>query len=256
MRATTPFMPASSPGKEIAVGYGRWPREGSRVRLPDRDARALAPSFAIASNVEDMTRFAMWQFRVLDGEENDVLSPATLREMQTLQWSEPDWGLGFSVWRMGDQRFVGHQGGCSGFKSQFILNPEEKIAVVVMVNAKDAPQFTLAFRTYEIMAPSLIAPAGDTEKEYGWERYTGYYTADESWSEAEVLEWGGSLALMWVPTPNPLGSLVKLRRVEGDVFRQVKDDGEPGKHYVFKADAAGNIVGMRFNNNLLKRAVR
>jgi CubicO group peptidase (beta-lactamase class C family) len=256
MRATTPHMPERGTGKEIAVGYGRWPRMGVRVRLPDRDPRALAPSWAFASTVEDMAKFARWQFRVLNGEEDGVLSPPTLREMHTLQWSDSDWGLGFSIWQMGDEKFVGHQGGCSGYKSQFILNPEDKIAVVVMVNAKDAPQFTLVFRAYEIMAPALIEAANDEEGQSAWERYTGYYTADESWSEAEVLEWEDSLALMWVPTPNPLGSLVRLKRVQGDVFRQVNDNGELGKHYVFKADSAGNIVSMRFNNNQLKKTAR
>jgi hypothetical protein len=49
---------------------------------------------------------------------------------------------------------------------------------------------------------------------------------------------------------------VRLQRVEGNLFRQVKGDGELGKHYVFKADSAGMIVGMRFNNNILKKTVR
>jgi hypothetical protein len=70
------------------------------------------------------------------------------------------------------------------------------------------------------------------------------------------LEWEGSLAVMWVPTGDPVGSLTKLKRVEGNVFRQVKGDGELGKHYTFSTDAAGSIVAMRFNNNILRRSVR
>ena len=68
---------------------------------------------------------------------------------------------------------------------------------------------------------------------------------------AEVLEWDGALAGLWLPTENPLGSLVKLRRTEGEIFRQVNSDGKLGKHYVFKADSEGNIVGMKFNNNVI-----
>jgi len=256
MEATTPYMPEQIPGGEVAVGYGRWPRQGSRVRVPVRDQRAMSPASAFASTVEDLAKFAMWQFRVLDEKETDVLSPQSLREMQTVQWSDPDWGLGFAIWQMEGKQFFGHQGGCPGFKSQIILCPEEKIAVAVMINATDAPQFTLVFRAYEIMAPALKAATGEEEGPDKWARYAGYYTADESWSEAEVLEWDGSLAVMWVPTPDPVGSLVRMQRVEGEVFRQVKGDGELGKHYVFRADSAGDIVGMRFNNNLLKKTVR
>jgi len=57
-------------------------------------------------------------------------------------------------------------------------------------------------------------------------------------------------------TQDPVGSLARLRNVEGNVFRQVRDDGELGKHYVFEADSADNVIGMKFNNNLLKKTVR
>ena len=157
---------------------------------------------------------------------------------------------------MGNSAFVGHQGGCPGYKSQIILNPEEKIAVVVIINASDAPQFTLAFRAYEIMAAALTAPMTKEEGPREWAKYTGYYTADKSWSELELLEWDGALSVMWIPTPDPVGSLEKLRRVEGNVFRRVKSDGTLGKHYVFKTDAEGNIISMKFNNNLLQKTVR
>ena len=124
-----------------------------------------------------------------------------------------------------------------------------------MINATDAPQFTLVFRAYEIMAPALGELTGTEKESRELTKYTGYYTAAESWSEAEVLEWDASLAVMWIPTDNPVGSLVRLVRTDGEVFRQVKSNGELGKHYVFKADAAGNTVGMKFNNNLLTKSV-
>jgi CubicO group peptidase (beta-lactamase class C family) len=256
LEATTPYLPKDLLGSKMAIGYGRWPRKGSRVEITSCDARALTPARGFASTVTDLAEFAMWQFRVLDGKDDDVLSQQTLREMQTVQWSDPEWGFGFSIWHMDDSDFVGHQGGCPGYKSQIILCPEEKIAVVAMVNATDAPQFTLVFRAYEIMAPVLKAPSDKEEGPREWTNYTGYYTADKSWSEAELLEWDGSLAVMWVPTDNPVGSLTSLRHVEGNVFRQVRSDGKLGKHYVFKTDAEGNIVSMKFNNNLLRKTVR
>lgn len=256
LESTTPYLPEDPAKSTIANGYGRWPRKGARVKIMNGDARALTPALGFASTVKDLAKFAMWQFRVLDGEDDDILSQETLGEMQTVQWSNPDWGLGFSIWNMDGKRFVGHQGGCPGYKSQIILCPEEKIAVVVMINATDAPQFTLVFRTYEIMAQALKDQNVKEEGSGEWAKYIGYYTSDNSWSEAEVLEWDGSLAVMWIPTEDPVGSLTRLRNVGGHVFRQVRGDGELGKHYIFGTDATGDIVSMKFNNNLLKKTVR
>ncbi len=257
MEATTPYPPRSVPGREVAVGYGRWPRTGSRAVISLPDARAMTPAGGFASTVTDLAKFAMWQFRVLDGKDDDVLGQETLEEMQTVQWQDPEWGYGFTVWSMGGMHFVGHQGGCPGYKSQIILCPEEKIAVVAMINATDAPQFTLVLETYNIMAPALRASSSSEEADESqdWAKYTGYYTADMSWSEAEVVVWDGALSVMWVPTGNPLGSLVRLKRIEGGIFRQVGGDGALGKHYVFGTDAESNTVCMKFNNNLLRKTV-
>ena len=257
LQSTTPYMPERRPEREIAKGYGPHPRTGSRVDIVNHDHRALAPAGGFASTVEDLAKFAMWQFRVLAGEDETVLSRETLLEMHSVQWPEPSWGLGFTVWNMDNTNFVGHQGGCPGYKSQLILCPEEKIAVVVMVNATDAPQFTLAFRTHEIMAPVLTMPR-TTETKSRWAEYSGFYTAEQTWSAAEVLPWQDGLAVMWVPggNPNPIGSLARLTRVEGEVFRQVGVDGEPGKHYIFKRDDGGSVVGLKFNSNVLTKTAR
>jgi hypothetical protein len=89
-----------------------------------------------------------------------------------------------------------------------------------------------------------------------WDDYIGFYSSPNTWSDAEVLSWKGGLALMWVPggNPDPVGSLVTLTRVEGEVFRQLNANGELGKHYIFRKDADGNVVSLKFNNNLLRKA--
>jgi CubicO group peptidase (beta-lactamase class C family) len=256
--ATTPCMPEDLPGREIAKGYGPWPRTGSRIDIVNYDWKALTPAGGFASTVGDFAKFAMWQFRVLDGKDDTVLNQDTLREMYSVQWPDPPWGLGFTIWHVGDTVFVGHQGGCPGYKSQLILSPKEKIAVVVMVNATDAPQFTLVFRTFEIMAPVLKSPHSEEMEPSKWVEYAGFYTSEKTWSDAEVLSWNDHLAVMWVPGGNgdPIGSLTKLTRVEGEVFRQVGADGKLGKHYIFSRDAEGNVVGLKFNNNVLTKTTR
>lgn len=258
MKDTILFPAAGRAGRELATGYGRAPRRrGPRVELTGCAPRTLAPAVGYYSTVMDMARFARWQFRVLDGSDERILSRRTLEEMQTVQWPDPKWGLGFTLYWIGDLDLYGHQGGCShsGFKAQFILCPEEQTAVVVMINASDAPQFTLAFSSYRIMSAALQGAGGDRDGPNPWSHFAGYYAADRAWSAAEVLEWDGSLAVLWVPSQNPAQSLARLRHVEGGVFRQVDGEGNPGKHFVFAADAAGD-VRLRFNNNILRRAER
>ncbi len=256
LEKTTTYLPKDLLGSELAIGYGRWPRKGSRVKIDGGDPRSFTSAGGFASTVEDVAKFAMWQFRVLDGKDEGVLREKTLREMQTAEWSDPPWGLGFSIWHLGERAMVGHQGGCPGYKSQIILCPEERIAVVVMINATDAPQWSLVFSAYEIMGPALLNPGGRREGPSEWAGYVGYYTADKSWSDAEVVQWNGSLAVMWVPAHDPLSSLVMLRRVNENVFRQVGGNGELGKHYIFGTDASGRIASMKFNNNLLRKTAR
>jgi len=249
----TTLMSGKLLGGPLATGYGRWPRHGIRARILNLEPRALAPALGFASTAMDLVQLAKWQFRVLAGQDNEVLSQHSLKEMQSTQWSSPEWGLGFSVWRMGDKEFYGHQGGCPGYKSQIILCPQDKIAVVVMINATDAPQFTIVFNAYEIMATALNAANQENTATNDWSSHAGYYTAARSWSEAEVLEWKGSLAVLWIPSNNPLGSLVELNHLGGGIFRQVDSEGNLGKHYIFEVDDASDIISMKFNNNILRR---
>jgi len=256
MENTTPYLPNKLLGSKMAIGYGCWPRRGPRVEIANSDSKSMVPARGYASTVEDMARFAMWQFRTLDGSDEIVLSRETLLEMQDTAWVVPSWGLGFAIWHMGDDVIVGHQGGCPGYKSQIIICPERKIAVVAMVNVTDAPQFSLVFNAYEIMAPALLDAGDMKEIASEWSRYTGYYTSDKSWSDAEVVQWHDSLAVMWVPSGDPVGSLIMLSRVEDNVYRQVGNNGELGKHYIFRSDEEGNIVGMKFNSNLMNKTPR
>lgn len=245
--------------KNAAIGYGRWPRKnGDRIEISNLNPRAMTPAWGFTSTVIDIAKFAMWQFRVLNGQDTGILKRETLMEMQSVQWENPKWGYGYTYWYLDDLDIIGHQGGVPGYRSQIILSPKEKIAVVVMFNAYDAPQWGTAMETYNIIARAIREPSRKKKekKTAGWEKYIGYYTADRSWAEAEVLEWEGALSVMWLPVDRPIDSLIKLSHIEGNVFREVRNDSSLGKHYVFGSDSEGNIVSMKFNNNILNKTVR
>jgi len=255
MRATMPGHSRDRSPGEFATGYGRWPRQGSRPEVDCPMGRAMTPAGGYVSTVLDLATLAAWQFRVLNGADEGILAPGTLAEMHTTQSPNPDWGYGFQIWQMNGKKLVGHQGGCAGYKSQFILCPEERLAVAVAVNATDAPQFTLAFRAFEIILDGLSGedePAGPSA---ALGDYVGSYRAPCAWSEAEVLPWRGTIAVLWVPSGNfdPLGSLERLQRVDGGLFRRIEGDGGLGKQYVFGPGGADGRIRMRFNNAILER---
>ena len=82
-------------------------------------------------------------------------------------------------------------------------------------------------------------------------RYTGIY--ESSWSEAVIVPWEGGLAILGLPSETPRKSLEKLRHVNGDTFRRVREDGELAETVVFELDAAGKVArAVRHGNSMEK----
>ena len=140
MSDTYTDIPAEHRGDRFATGYTRLGRDGERAEATFFQARGIAPAAGFSSTVEDLARFASWQFRLIENGGSDVLDVNTLREMHRVHWVDPDfetmWGLGFAVSRRDGGRSVGHGGSCPGFRSTLQLVPAKKMAGVVMINAQ------------------------------------------------------------------------------------------------------------------------
>jgi CubicO group peptidase (beta-lactamase class C family) len=255
--------PEQHRGGRFATGYSAIRRDGSREVVPPYSVRGIAPAAGFVSTVEDLARFASWQFRALEGEDEGVLSRNTLREMHRVHWVDPDWettrGLGFSVWQDKDEEetFVGHGGYCPGYQSHLLLSPGDRVATVFMTNTNGLSSRSFTQTAYEIVAPA-VAEALDAESETKWadpelERFTGRYT---NWlaGEAIVLPWKGSLAVLTVPTDDPMESLTELKHLDGGVFQRIRDDGTPGEKIVFESDQAGQVTRMWRHSNPMTRA--
>ena len=256
---TTPYLPEDLLGARLALRYSRWPRSGGRERLPFFQANGITPAAGFASDATDLAQFASWQFRVLDRRCDDVLSSYTLKEMYRVHWIDPDWdtkwGLGFATWRSEDKTFVGHGGGCPGYRTFLLLSPTDKIAVVFMSNAWGVNTRMHAEQSYRIVAPAIAAALKPSEAKEpeptDLEKYTGYYQI--FWIETAVLVWNGSLAAISLPTDNPMESLVKLKHVGADVFRRIRDDGELGEEYIFELDEKGRVYRLKWLSNYLRK---
>lgn len=262
LTSTTPEMPANQRGTRLATGYGGLGREGKRVPMPFFSARGIAPAAGYASTVEDLARFASWQFRLLAKGGTEVLKATTLREMQRVHWLDPDftnsYGLGFAVWRSGDKTFVGHGGSCPGFRSQLLIKPDEKVATVFMANAQGVNASQYAQRLYDIVGPVLAAAAKEKDKESpapdpSLAAYTGSYASTFSGTETAVFLWEDGLAMLPLPSADPMSALAKIRKVGDHTFRRVRKDDTLAETIVFETGPDGKALRYIQHSNPYER---
>jgi hypothetical protein len=257
---TSTEIPVEHRGGRFAMGYAGKKRDGTREPLTFLQIKGIAPAAGYASTVLDLARFASWQFRLLDGDGEEVLKASTLREMQRVQWMDPDWktswGLGFSVSRRDDKTFVGHGGSCPGFRSDLLLQTKEKFAAVSMANASDADASAFTRAAYRIVAPAIAEAAAASEKaappDPSLEKYLGTYAS--GWGgEIEVLPWRDGLGMLLLPTEDPLEAIELLKPSGEHRFRRVrKDDGELAEEVVFTVESGKVIRFTRHSNHFPK----
>lgn len=230
-------MPENLYGNELAVGYSAMTRQGTRERINFFQARGIKAAAGFSSTVEDLAKFASWQFRLLDTTGTEILKPSTLKYMQNVHWTDPDWktgwGLGFSVYQSGGSKWVGHGGSCPGYRSTLQMNPQSKRAYSVIINAGGTNPGKYVRGMHEI----LEKVKGTTDAEIDGEGiadidladYEGYYDLQPWASEAYFSVWEGKLMQISLPSSSPANSMTFYEHIESDTFRRIRDDGELGE---------------------------
>ncbi|MEZ5557126.1 MAG: serine hydrolase domain-containing protein [Pseudomonadales bacterium] len=257
---TRPYLPRELHGSRMAIGYGPIDREGKRTTEPPFDAAGIRPAAGFTSSVRDLARFASWQFRLLENGGEEVLKASTLREMQRVQWVDPDWkttwGLGFIVEHVGDKTVVGHDGGCPGYITQFSMMPKHKLAVVVLTNAGDGDPFRVTQAAYKLLGAAHTAmQKAPTEPLPDLSAYEGLYHIHPWASEVAVVQMGPRLAVATLPSLDPTEGLVKLEQIDDDLFRRVREsDDDLGESWTFERNAAGAVTGLHYHGVRMTRA--
>jgi CubicO group peptidase (beta-lactamase class C family) len=245
-------IPLQHYGARMAIGHAALRRDGVRETVPAFQARGIAPAAGFASSVNDLAKFAMWQFRVLGAESDPVLRPASLREMHRVQWVDPDWnttwGLGFGIAREAGRTFVRHSGGCPGYVTEFRLDPAERIGAIVLTSANGSEVRLYATKAFELVGPVIAAARNEStpapERPAGLERYTGIYGS--IWYEAVVSRWEDGLALLQLDSRDPAADLVRLRQVGEHTFRRVREDDQSlGEEVYFEVGPDGTATRYR-----------
>lgn len=241
-------IPVELRGGRMAIGHTALMRDGQREVVEPFQARAIAPAAGFASNVDDMVKFAMWQFRVLGEQDSDLLKASTLREMQRVHWIDPDWemtwGLGFSVRKEGERTYARHGGGCPGYYTEFRIEPKSKMGAIVLTSAIGSEPGLYAGQAFEMIGPAIEKALGESseppERNAAFARYAGVY--DSIWGQAAVVQWDDGLAMLELGSRSPAQSMQRLTHVEGHIFQRVRDDDSLGETIRFELDNDGNVV--------------
>jgi CubicO group peptidase (beta-lactamase class C family) len=255
LKDTTPEIPEDERGKKLAMGYSMKLRDGERREIPFYFVNGIAPAAGFASNVEDLARFASWQLRLLEKGGQEVLKVNTLKKMHRVHWFDPNWrttwGLGFSVSRQDEKIQVGHGGSCPGYRTQLAIRPKDKIAVIVMTNASGVSPSAFVREFYDIIAPAILnsikEPGKAKKHDPALEKFVGRYDRPLG-GETHAFIKDGQLVLMYLPSDNPSDSLTKLKHIEKNIFRRIRDDEELGEPITFEMDAAGNVTRLIRNS--------
>lgn len=257
---TRPFYPEELRGEQLAIGYTGMHRDLQRDPVAPFFTRGITAAAGFTSTVEDLARFASWQFGLLDQElpgETDILAPNTLREMQRVHWIDPDWettwGLGFAVRRVDDMTVVGHGGGCPGYITSFGMVPAKRVAAIMLTNAGDGPAGRLANNALKLMTAAVAKAEKPVEEEMpDHSRYEGNYQSPPWGGETAIRQWGDQLAVLDLPTRD-LDDVTRLEHVEGDTFVRLTDDGEKRESWTFEIGSDGRAERIKVHGIYLSR---
>lgn len=262
MKDTYLGLPMSLYGTRLAVGWGSIDRAGKMELLKPFDTRGVMPAAGYVSTADDLSTFARWQLRLLRTGKQDVLKASTLREMQRVQFLDPDWseswGLGFRVWREKDQTYVGHDGACPGYKTSLAVRPKSETAVIVLMTGM-ADAIARGDAVFAILDKRKSAETDKTSEDdaadgakkpaataaVDLEAYAGIYSAQPWASELVVTPWAGGLAVLSLPSSHPADDLSILKPAGKDTFRRLRDDGTEAELVEFERDASGKIMRLR-----------
>jgi CubicO group peptidase (beta-lactamase class C family) len=257
LKDTTTEMPESERGRRLATGYTALDRQGKREPMPFFQARGISPAAGYASTAEDLARFASWQFRLLKKGGSEILKATTLREMQRIHWVEPDFetmrGLGFRIDRRDGRIFVGHEGSCPGYRTSLVLNPADQVAIVFLANAQGVDVSDYVDDLFDIIMPAVRAAVREKEKakepDPALRSYAGTYTAQPWSGEAVVMPWEDGLALLFLPTSEPVKDLIRLKQTGPHRFRRIRKDDSLAEEIAFEMGPDGRAARFTRHSN-------
>ncbi len=247
-------LPLDGDQGRFATGYTQHDATGKRRAVEPYQLNAFSPAAGFAASVLDLGNFAAWQFRLLETGEPEVLERRTLRNMHRVHWMDPGdpqsgtFGLGFSHDKLGDTAVVGHGGYCLGHRSYLAMDTRNNVAVTAMVNVNDVSPEAIVSVVHSLTAGAVTAMAetGGEEAEdkiSDLMEFEGAYTWPDFPMGAYIIPTAsGELVSIGLYSDRPGDDPATYVRVEGDLFRAKRKDGDLGATLLFERDDAGRVV--------------
>jgi CubicO group peptidase (beta-lactamase class C family) len=255
---TRTYYPEKMRGDQLAIGYTGMTRSGTREPVKPFFTRGITPAAGFTSSVNDLARFASWQFGLLEEGGEEVLEANTLREMQRVHWMDDDdgwmFGLGFEIWRVGDIKVAGHGGGCPGYITNFLMDVKDKVGIVALTNAGDGPAQRVAhnmLKTIHAALKEAKTPSEDAMPDFSM--YEGNYETPPWGGEMAIRQWGDQLVAIEIPSDDLKKAMTKLEHDKGDTFIRLTDDDEPREPWIFEMADDGKAKRILRHSGYWKR---
>jgi CubicO group peptidase (beta-lactamase class C family) len=258
LSSTRTYYPEEMRGDDLAVGYTGIHRSGTREPVKPFFTRGITAAAGFTSSVNDLARFASWQFRLLEEGGEEVLNANTLREMHRVHWVDPDWettwGIGFAIRRVEDMTVIGHGGGCPGYITNFSMIAKDKVATAILTNAGDGPARNMAenvLKTFSAALKEAKTPPEDDVPDFSM--YEGNYEGRPWGGEVAIRQWGDQLVVIDIPSDDLDEAITKLKHDSGHTFVRLTDDDEPREPWVFELVDNGIAERILHHSNYWKR---
>ena len=252
MSSTKTYMSSDEYGKVLSLGYSSLNRNVEREKVNFFNADGIVAAAGFTSNVLDLAKFARWQLNLLGSSEKNILSAETLKNMHKIHWddelSSVTRGLGFGVYNLDGESWVGHGGSCPGYRSQLYISPNLGIAYSVMINSSGTSPTKYIRGIHRILSKVNLNKGAEINK---FKEFEGKYISQPWVSETYVQSWGGDLALISLPSDEPYLSLYK--HVGGDIFKKILSNNDLGQELEILRDENNNVIGYKTHQNIYKK---
>ena len=167
----------------LSQGHERNGKEKPKVIRPFADNTGNWPAGSMFSSVNDLARFVIAFMNNGKLEGKQVLSPSLIAQLSTphaeVPGSDGKYGFGLSVGTFRGVRLVQHGGSRSGFGSLIRMAPDQRFAVIILINRTGGTLNKTAEKAVELMLPLQAEkeskPEPRTMTEAEMTRYLGVF---------------------------------------------------------------------------------
>jgi CubicO group peptidase (beta-lactamase class C family) len=210
------------------------------------DTHAESSATGFYSTAEDLCAFGAAHFF---GNEQ-LLTDSSKREMQQPYWkveqADTHYGLGFSVQTIGERRVVGHSGGFPGQSTSTMIDPVDRLVVVVLVNANEPTTNATPLATTVVKILNFALTQANSTPAPAWplEQFSGRFY--NMWGATDIVGFGNALIATSPDADDPVQRVTELGVIDADTLRlnATSGYGSQGESIRYIRDRSGTTTAI------------